>query len=1236
MRVFAYGLRYEYAEEDNSALGTYTFYFKSNVPATSGRLILYYDNDGDDNQNEFTSEVGRFDIPLTVFDAKNDDGEYSFSLSKDQIPVDVTNNNAYLGMTWAIELKAEKIIGQYYDDITSQLATLPVCDEWGYQTSDAHYDLKSYLLEVDDPEHALYYQVREPRLLFSDNNFRCPQGIAIDNNPQSPFFGRVYVANAPTDQTSDLSSSPYDAGVVVYEPDPTTGTYKKVGGSYMPSGVEFPTNVDANTRFYMHRIAVNPVNGNVYYCKSTSSEHSAIYQMIPSHYNTNTPALGDGGTSINVTQKLIQSNEVDYSTNPLHPINSLAFGPGGELYVMSQARGANAKDKKVGEGVIYKLTKLDDDNYYNAYSQYYIPATEPQPTKSGVAKGDPYNINPWVDADNAMVVTARGSFWVTQYRNTIDAYAFLAHIHPKGYIEKKQYGRELSPYFQYVMSTIEEETFSGNVVNPLWSARHMLSPHNRSSTIPSNGYPSGHVAIYEKGGMNSTEAWLAVAFEKKVCVFKLFYNDNHGDWFGFNTEWMFEIPIENATYIDGLAFDYAGNLFVASENTHSLYVYSLPNYGPMIEGDYPPVHPLIFGEDGDRVTKITSDGSTTYTYNNLNRGVPLDDNTTITPAKFSMKVDGAIVYDERYWPNKAEGEGDLTNFDNQWSTKSNWNVKRVPTREDIPVIIRSDALIDEHQSASGVLIESGSKVTVAHNGGLTIGKDGLIGASGDGSTITIENFSTIHPERYSGGAGFLRIHPEVKTMPRVTVYYHTKSQPSEHPDYIGQNAHRLWQYVGAPGESTEAIKGSTTTSTQNTWLYRWVEGTGWVKKKDNDTMIPFTEGYAITQQDAPNYWWTTTAINDNQEIALRYTQGGYKPGDNIFVNSYLAPINVAAFTAEDFTGDVDRTFYLFNTGSFSEWVAASKGDGGAITDKHESGQYTAIPVSSAENFDPTKDPVFIAPMQGVYVQVGENGGTIKLDYERMVWNWQENNSSNNPMRAPLLVNNASECATCSSKLLRRIRIQVFGECSGSDYMYIMQDSRCTPDYDNGYDGRNMIAPGQVNIYSNEPCGKMEVSCSNVIDSMYIGFQSGPDTVYTLRFSSLVGDSLYIKDLQTDSIIALTEESTYTFYAPAKSKDDMRFQVQLNPASASQPGNSNQGTTTSVDNLPNASTVWVADNMIYIVTGQNDNMVVLCDMSGRVILYQTFDSQVQLSVQGMPTGVYVLRVNDEIYKFVSQD
>lgn len=572
--------------------------------------------------------------------------------------------------------------------------------------------------------------------------------------------------------------------------------------------------------------------------------------------------------------------------------------------------------------------------------------------------------------------------------------------------------------------------------------------------------------------------------------------------------------------------------------------------------------------------------------------------------------------------------------DNKWHNLKNWLTLddsdengvplHLPTIDDEvwicdSVVIDGPAFAKEVVMAGGVPVYNVGKETIygPHNkveiritaeGGLTVGTDGIRSIPEEygnydptlqGNIITIENISGV-------GAGYLRIHPDATNIPEgVVVEYKTSAGPGDY-SHTNQNKDRMWQYVGAPGLNTVLRLD------ERTWLYEWSELEGWRKADD---MIPF-EGYTITHTNEPSHtytWYTTPIIGGEHAFELTYIKDGY----NVIANSFLAPINLSAFTAEDFYGNVDRTFYLFNTGSWNQWQSSTSiGDD---LSKQSPGQYTAIPILGARNFDPEADPVLIAPMQGLFVIAGPTdyiwGSGITLNYKKHIW---EPEIGNVAMRAPQ-----------QSTLLRRIRIQAFGENSGSDRMYIMEDKLCTSGYDNGYDAKNMLADEQLSIYTTESCGKMEVSSTNDMDGMYIGFQASVDTVYTLRFSSLIGENLYIKDLANGNMIELTDDATYTFSAKANSVNNMRFQVLVDPFMTGE-GN---GNTTDVDNVQSSNTFWMSDNSISLSTNQANSVATIYNVSGQMIMNVPFNNQVEIPTHNFSTGVYILQTNNERYKFI---
>ena len=534
-----------------------------------------------------------------------------------------------------------------------------------------------------------------------------------------------------------------------------------------------------------------------------------------------------------------------------------------------------------------------------------------------------------------------------------------------------------------------------------------------------------------------------------------------------------------------------------------------------------------------------------------------------------------------------------------WNTPGNWNRGSVPNQYH-NVRINAKAIISTHVNVYSMTIDENKVVNITSDGGVTVGYGGVKNAASNGSSIVVEN--------NTAGVGYLRIHPSAVSLPeRVTVQYTTRAKAGGAKDQV-------WQYVGAPGNEMEM-------SNDGVMVYLWSEKDGWVYSDTH--MTPFA-GYALTRtaEGSGIYNISAQPINGNHTIDLTYTQGAME-GGNLFVNSYLAPIDVTKFTDDtnDFEGDIEKTFYLFNSGSWEQW----QGQGGSTNSMvkgSSAGQYYAIAPFSAGFIDNDEQKV-IPPMQGVYVVVGEGGGKIKLQYNKHVYQ-ADTKDMNRPMRVPKE----------EDPNFMRVRLQVNSLNSGADRMYVIQHKDATLGYDNGYDAKNILADGQANIYTNELEGQMEISVADQIDSTFIGFTAGEDSVYTLIFTSLVGEDMYLHDLVEDSLFLLVEDGQYTFSAQANSVNDMRFQLILHPELPGQ-DEPEDNMITGMDNVMSSARVWVNDKRIYIAAAPQNSTIAVYTVSGMCITspLTIHEAPCTVDLSHLPTGVYVLRLNNQAYKFV---
>ena len=528
----------------------------------------------------------------------------------------------------------------------------------------------------------------------------------------------------------------------------------------------------------------------------------------------------------------------------------------------------------------------------------------------------------------------------------------------------------------------------------------------------------------------------------------------------------------------------------------------------------------------------------------------------------------------------------LGSEDSDWTNPANWNVCNLP-RETDKVTLQAPVVFDTPVSIGGLVVESNASIHIKSTGGLTVGVSGIVGAKEDGSSIIIDNSPA--------GAGFLKVNPTSVNKPaRVTVNYSTEAYNSGNP------RDEVWQYMGAPG------KDMAMSDTEKTTIYHWDEVKGWVKQS-GASLTPFV-GYAFTQNKADSATFTVTATpiipTEVQEIELTVTPTGMG-GSNLFVNSFLAPIDLAKFDGTEFEGKVDQTFYLFNSGSWKDW----QGEGGSNQMNYgvSPGQYYALSPKGASLMDKEYDQTTIPSMQGVYVIAREKGAKIKLDYSKHVFDAA---ASNRPMRAPQRI----------SEDFKRVRLQVNSQNSGADRMYVIQHEAGTAGYDNGYDARNMAVNGQVAIYTHELDGQMEISVSDKIDSTYIGFRAGSDSEYTLRMTSVVGEEMYLKDLVDNILIPVVDGQDYSFSATPNSVNDTRF-LLLGQKS---------GVATDIETVQ----LYIHDNMVHVMQAPQNSTISIYTVGGVAVAnYSIGYAPCTIDLFDLSTGVYVLRINNKAYKFV---
>lgn len=502
----------------------------------------------------------------------------------------------------------------------------------------------------------------------------------------------------------------------------------------------------------------------------------------------------------------------------------------------------------------------------------------------------------------------------------------------------------------------------------------------------------------------------------------------------------------------------------------------------------------------------------------------------------------------------------------EWQINNNWNRNEQPN-ENHAVIIRSDVLIDEEVSVYSFAIENDAKVTIAPNGGLTIGAGGIRGATADNFKLAAGTSGET-----KGQTGYLRISPySTEPMPEATVEMYSIGYYDKTSDEENIAA---WQYVGTPIDFEGALAKTVFT---RSWIYSYVEATDtWINNRKNLVMEPFV-GYSTTQYDSPDgklisYGGKLIQNNGTVTVDLAYTDSEH--GENVVANSYTAPIDITNFEDGDFV-NLEKVVYLFNTGSRKDAENLMKKDAAGTT--NAPGQYLPIPIGTARAMKSSFGTITtIAPMQGFSVRANAEGAKLTFDYRKLVWN---GTSANAPLRVTARNDeDAVRGALCVS----------IWSNGWTDNLYMIESEEYDASYENGYDATKQMS-GAFNIFAVEDEDRLSVDATNSIAGTRVGVRTGEEMTYTMKFSHVNSENpLVLWDKEARFKMLISEEVEYTFNAEPNSEITERFQIIAADIPA---------VTTGVEDVESETKVtkFIKDNQLYILKDG-----VLYNASGAVV------------------------------------
>lgn len=470
--------------------------------------------------------------------------------------------------------------------------------------------------------------------------------------------------------------------------------------------------------------------------------------------------------------------------------------------------------------------------------------------------------------------------------------------------------------------------------------------------------------------------------------------------------------------------------------------------------------------------------------------------------------------------------------DHLWNNPKNWapGYNIIPTPYHPTRIIAECWVNVDDAHAGSVKVNKGrdehgniveGKLIVKPYGGLTVA--GMVATVKDtrfASPITIkaEDLLIEADETHNGAFVYGNKESDV----RATVEYYSKATGAA-------TSSPVWQYMGIPFKANQTAINMYYAA----WMCRWTEATTdglgglWQWVENEDVLEPF-EGYCITQASSKTY---TFAGKLNAPVTTVLTLDN-RNGDGFAfaANSWTAPIKIQEMQDADFT-NTQKAIYIYHTGSYDNWGANNATNDQVAT---LPGQYAVVPIHSSP-YLAGADSV-IPAMQGFFVKTDPaKEATVKLVYNRVVYDAKYFKTSTQPMRAP-------RRQTAKPEVMR---LTVSGENSGGDRVHLLARSDFSDAYEDGWDGRKLdgdaAAPKLAVMKQTE---EMAVAAISEFEGRNLSFRAGEDINYTFTFD-YTGDELYLYDRVTGQAALILTGNTYSFSAANKT-DENRFLITANP------------------------------------------------------------------------------------------
>lgn len=587
---------------------------------------------------------------------------------------------------------------------------------------------------------------------------------------------------------------------------------------------------------------------------------------------------------------------------------------------------------------------------------------------------------------------------------------------------------------------------------------------------------------------------------------------------------------------------------------------------------------------------VSGENQKTFTYVPKNGDVVTcqitSGNSCSSPATAtSNSVTITVTARNNYW---------LGNVSTDWGNPANWTDHVPLVNEDVVFAsvasgytseAQRDLILDINRTIGNLtnISTSGKKLIIPTGKMLEV--NGNITIKDNNPALIYIQSSSVAP---NGSFIFNSASPVYATVEMYSKASWNLSQASVNDQY-------KWQFFGIP---LKTLVANPTLS--GAYVRRMLEsGTTisnhWELLVNSSALQSFT-GYEICQEAPKTYYFSGQLENSDKTIGAPFaiTSGALYPGQHLLANPYTAAVSVSNLI---FGSDMEKTVYLYSTGTFNEWQSHTSAQEGTSP-----GMYISIPQANAGvGSIPSQVPSMSSML--VRANAATANAYVTFDYSAAVVR------NTDLQRVPAQKNGKKE-----SDSARLLMITVEGKRT-VDRMWLIDNENCSEGFDNGYDGTKISGNAtQSAIYSLTSAGRLQVNTTNNIDNSVIGFKAGTDTVYTLRIRNYqLNDkysSLYLYDIQENNLIDLAGDSAeYQFSALNAAGAANRFRIIARKAAGSESGN--------VFVFSNNSSIYVRN-----ISGV-DAQIRIYDANGRTVAVKTLTKDELYIMPARQNIVYIV-------------